>query len=195
MKNSIYLLALIAHFTCIPLSFVNNKSKGGSLRADFIKQIIDEFHPDIFLETGTYDGITAKTVAPYFKQLHTVELHPELYRKAQSVLRDSSNIIVYCDSSPSMIKRVAPTLSGHILFWLDAHYSGENTAMSNNNPYDPKAITPICQELDAIKQCNLGICTIMIDDIRGFGSVIDNIEFLGCWAYPSIQEVCTLGKE
>jgi hypothetical protein len=195
MRNSIYLLALITHFTCTPLSFINNKSKTGSLRPDFIKQIVDEFHPDIFIETGTYDGLTAKTASSYFKQVHTVELHTDLYKKAQLFLKDTHNATVYCGGSPAMINRIAPTFDGHILFWLDAHYSGENTAMSNENPYDSQAITPICQELRAIKESNLKLCTIMIDDIRGFGSIIDGTEFLGCWAYPSIQEICELGKE
>jgi len=194
MNNKIYLLALITHLTCTSFDFVDNK-KHGALHSDFFEEIIEAFHPDIFIETGTFCGQTTKNAAPYFKEVHTVELYPTLYNSAKSRLANIKNITVYCDHSPAMITKIAPKLEGDILFWLDAHYCGNNTAVSNDNPYDPKAITAICEELCAIKESDIQNCTILIDDIRGFGTIINGTEYIGCWAYPSVQEICKLGKQ
>lgn len=176
--------------------FTSNKTQyGGFLHTDFVQELVATFKPDVFVETGTYNGMNAKTIAPYFKQIHTIELSRELYEQARSTLAGVPNVSVYWDNSPAMIAKLAPQLEGHIMFWLDAHYSGENTAMSNDDTNDPEAITSIRKELKIIKEKNLTNCTILIDDMRGFGGIVDDIQFLGCWAYPSVQEVCRLGRE
>ena len=195
MKKLLFLFFII-HLNCFSiLNFVSNKTKNGSLDSNFLKEMKSVFKCDAFLETGTYDGKTAQTAALIFNEVHTVELEYHLFQNTNVFLSTLANVKTYHDSSPEMIKSVAPSIKGRILFWLDAHYSGEGTAMSNNNPYSPDAITPICDELKAIKECGLTDCVILIDDIRGFGSTINGIEYLGCWAYPSIQEVCDLGKQ
>jgi len=92
--------------------------------------------------------------------------------------------------SAQAIEQIVPRLSVRILFWLDAHYSGEGNAMSFNNPQAPDAITAIREELSAIKKCAIFDCVILINDIRGFGTRVNDVEYLGCWAHPSMQEVC-----
>lgn len=200
MKSNLYsMFVSIIAISCYTLygtfNFVSNKTETGHLDLLFIQQLVKEFKPDIFLETGTYDGVTTKIAASCFKQVHTVELSQELYKVAKNLLITLSNVNMYCDSSPAMIKKLLPNLNGHILFWLDAHYSGGNTVRSNDDIGDPDAYTAIRKELQAIKECNVQHCTILIDDIRGFGTIINDTEYLGCWAYPSIQEVCRLGRE
>ena len=195
MKKSLIFLLLLTYLNCASFNFTNNKTESGSLDSNFLKKMQATFQCDVFVETGTYDGKTARAAAPFFREIHTVELHEDLFKNAQSYLGNLSNIKIYRGASAKIIKKAAPQIKGRILFWLDAHYSGEGTAMSNDNPYDPQAITPICQELKAIKKSNVKDCVILIDDIRGFGSVIDGVEYLGCWAYPSIQEVCALCRK
>jgi hypothetical protein len=46
-----------------------------------------------------------------------------------------------------------------ITFWLDGHYSGGNLPTG-------KYLSPLIQELDAIKQHPIKVHTILIDDIR-----------------------------
>lgn len=200
MKNNLYSMfvssiVISCHTLCGTFNFVSNKMDIGHLDPQFIQHLVEEFKPDIFLETGTCNGMTAKVAASFFKLVYTVELSQELYKAAVNLFVTLPNVSMYCDSSPAMIKKVLPSLSGHILFWLDAHYSGGATVCSNNDINDPEAYTAIRKELEAIKECNMQNCTILIDDIRGFGSIINGTEYLGCWAYPSIQEVCRLGKE
>jgi hypothetical protein len=187
-------LLSIATSNC--LNFTSNKTQyGGFLRTDFVQELVATFNPDVFVETGTFNGMNAKTIAPYFKQIHTVELSRELYEQARSALAGVPNVSIYWGNSPELIAQLAPQLKGHVMFWLDAHYSGENTAMSNDDTNDPEAITSIRKELKAIKDNNLTNCTILIDDIRGFGTIVDDVEYLGCWAYPSVQEVYEMGKQ
>lgn len=160
-----------------------------SLDINFIKNIYEVFHPDVFFETGTHLAITTAKAAGFFKEVHTVELYDELFYAARSGMARFSNVRVYHGKSPDVITQVAPSLQGTILFWLDAHYSGGGTALSSDNLEDPDAYTAIRGELRAIKELNLKNCIILIDDIREFGMSAGGVEYISRWAYPSIQEV------
>jgi hypothetical protein len=48
-------------------------------------------------------------------------------------------------------------------FWLDGHYSGAGTAKGKTN-------TPLLQELDHIGSHHIKTHTILIDDVRQFGT-------------------------
>ncbi len=166
IKKSLISLFLLTPLTTFGFNFINNKNENGSLNSDFLKEVQTTFGCDTFVETGTYDGKTARAAASLFQEVHTIELHESLYQAARLHLADASNVTVYNGPSAQMIQKVVPRVEGKILFWLDAHYSGEGTAMSNDNPYDPQAITPICDELKSIKQSGVNECVILIDDIR-----------------------------
>lgn len=168
--------------------FVDNKIYG-ALNPHFIERLVNTFNVDVFFETGTYCGATTLNAIPYFKEVYTVELHGELFSAAASRLSGYKNVRCYHGRSPDIMKEVVPCIQGRILFWLDAHYSGEGTALSYENPESPEAITAIRGELKAIKEANISDCVVLIDDIRGFGTKINGQIFLGCWAYPTLQEV------
>lgn len=196
MKRAYFLyLLFVFNVTHPEFCFVSNKTGDGYLKQSFIKEIVETFQSDIFIETGTYSGETTANAAPFFKEVHTIELSTVLYEKAQEKLNVLTNVRVYQGHSSELFGSIIPHCKGTILFWLDAHYSGGNTALSNSNPDNADAITAIRQELKAIAQSGLTDCVLLIDDMRGFGSTINDVEFLGCWAYPSIQEVCALGRQ
>jgi len=155
----------------------------------FLQCLSDVFHPDVFFETGTYAGETTACAAHCFKQVHTVELHDALFVNAQAKLAQFENVSVYHGKSSDVISQVGSTLQGIILFWLDAHYSGSGTATSSDNAKDPNAFTAIREELKAIKELSIQNSIILIDDIRLFGTRIGDQDYLGCWAYPTLQEV------
>ncbi len=195
MKYLYSLISLIVVFPCFStdhvFKFVNNKDKDGFLKVKFLKQIAETFHVDTFVETGTYTGKTTARAAELFKAIHTVELHPKLYEEAKTSLRKYENVTVYHGNSADVLKKILPTIDGNVVLWLDAHYSGENTAMSFNNQNDGNAITAIRSELDGLSESGITDCVVLIDDIRGFGTTIDGKKYAGCWAYPSIKEICT----
>ena len=159
-----------------------------------MQELLETFSPTIFFETGSLDGRNAALASQYFNEVHTVELSKALFNDARRKTAQCKNVRVYHGSSPDIINAVSPALRGRILFWLDAHYSGGATVLSNDDISDPESVTAIRKELQAIKNCGISDCVILIDDIRGFGSIIDDTEYLGCWAYPAIQEVCAMGK-
>ncbi len=195
MKKKLVFISviLLANFSCVAFQFINNKTSEGALCPSFIAEIARVFQPDIFVETGTYDGQTALNAAPFFKEVHTVELAEGLYQKCKERLSDVKNVHVYHGQSPAFLKKIIPQCQGTVVFWLDAHYSGGNTAMSYDNYEDSEAITPIRQELTAIACAGIKNCAVLIDDVRSFGSIVDGIKYASCWAYPNIQEICKLG--
>lgn len=186
------LCSLSAHAT---FEFVSNKTVDGYLDAAFLKKMAQNFDIDSFIETGTYNGITASRAAQAFKEVHTIELEPNLFMEAQDRLKVYPNVTVYYGNSSDLIPVIVPQSKGRPLFWLDAHYSGEKTAMSNPDPNSAEAITAIRRELAAIKKSGITDCVLLIDDIRGYGSCINGVEYLGCWAYPAVQKVCKLARE
>jgi len=191
MKKYFLFLHVLCMTTCMQggvFKFVDYKVKD-SLGKNFIKNMVETFKPDIFFETGTWNGGTTLNAVPYFKSVYTVELHEKIFNSKKKKFSQFKNIYAYNGKSANTIKRVAPTINGRILFWLDAHFSGEGTALTFNDPSAAKAITPIREELAAIQEANIQDCIILIDDIRGFGTKIKNQEYIGCWAYPTLQEV------
>ena len=195
MKYLYYLISCTFIFSCFgadpTLKFVDNKDEDGYLKTEFLRQIADTFPVDTFVETGTYTGITTARAATIFQAVHTVELHPKLYEEAKKSLQKHKNITVHRGNSADTLKKILPTIDGNIVLWLDAHYSGESTAMSFNNPNDGNAITAIRSELDGLSESGITDCVVLIDDIRGFGTTIDGTKYAGCWAYPTVQEICT----
>ena len=192
--NALLFILLISSGMLHAFTFESNK-KDGIFAPAFIKELCDTFHPDVFFETGTFNGKNARLVASYIDHVHTVELSDVMYRQARSSLAHVKNVSLYRGSSPEIITQVATQLEGHVMFWLDAHYSGGDTALNSDDISDPDGVTAIRNELRAIKDADITDCTILIDDVRGFGAEINDTEFLGCWAYPSIQEVCRMAKE
>jgi hypothetical protein len=195
MRKIIATIILFSHLTCLPFNFISNKTKEGSLSPAFLAEIVQTFKPDIFIETGTYYGGSTIRAASYFKEIYSVELDHKLYQEAKSRTASYKNIHLYHGESSQFLSAIIPQCKGTIVFWLDAHYCGEKTAMAKNNPNDPEAITPIRNELKTIAQQKLNDCIILIDDIRGFGTEINGTEYFGCWAYPCVQSICSLGRE
>ncbi len=193
---------LIFFFFCVhlisytsPFLFIDNKNEKGHLSTTFLQQISKAFSPDYFIESGTYDGGTARNASPFFKEVHTIELYEPMFQKTKLQLRSFTNIKTYHGSSPEVFHKILPQLKGTVIFWLDAHYSGQGTALSFDNPSNQNAVTAIRQELEAIRKHNSSDCIILIDDMRGFGTIIDETEYIGCWAYPSVQEIREMLKQ
>jgi len=195
MKYLYPLISCAFIFSCFgadhTLRFVDNKDENGFLKTEFLKQIAEIFHVDAFVETGTCTGITTARAATLFQAVHTIELHPKLYEKARKSLNKYTNITVHQGNSSEVLKKILPTIGGSIVLWLDTHYSGESTAMSFNDPNDGNAITDIQSELDRLSESGITDCVVLIDDIRDFGTNKNDTKYACCWAYPTVQEICT----
>lgn len=115
---------------------------------------------DVFIETGTQYGYTARWAASHFSQAHSIELSPALWARAVEALGDVGNLTLHQGASPAVLARLLPTLPGPALLWLDAHWSLGETAGED----DP---CPLLAELEAVLTQPVQH-TILIDDARLF---------------------------
>lgn len=133
-----------------------------SITKQTIEQIITPLKSEnlVFVETGTWTGdTTQKALDLGFKEIRTVELSNDLFNKAVNRFKNNSNVKLYNGSSDQKIHEMIGDINDQILFWLDAHYSGGDTALG-------KEISPLYKELDIIAKHPRKDHIILIDDIR-----------------------------
>lgn len=108
------------------------------------------------VETGTYLGESTAVLAAIFERVETIELSPKLARRARRKFLLRRNVRVRCGDSGSLLHPGdEPTL-----YWLDAHWSGGNTAGEERE-------CPILDELRATVPGTSADC-YLIDDAHMF---------------------------
>lgn len=114
----------------------------------------------IFIETGTAggDGVFMALVAG-FGEVYSTELMEDLHKTSKSRLKDQKNVHLYLGDSATSLKKILPLIQEPCLFWLDAHFAGE---------YQENC--PILRELEAIASSPIKNHTILVDDVRCFGT-------------------------
>lgn len=115
---------------------------------------------DDFIETGTYQGDTAAWAARHFVHVTTIELGPTYHAAAQARFRSSPNVHVLAGESSAVLCEIIPTLAKPALFWLDAHWSGLDTA-------GREIECPLLAEVALINSVP-HVHTVMVDDARLF---------------------------
>ena len=125
----------------------------------------DRYGCRALVETGTYEGGTVAAVRSRFERVYTIELNPELHRRAARRFRRDPSVQVIQGDSSEELERLLPALDLPTLFWLDAHYS-RGGAMSARGRYDP----PLTFELGAILRLRDPRHVILIDDARCLGA-------------------------
>ena len=128
---------------------------------------------DTLIETGTYRGKMVFAMRPYFPQVYSIELAPELASKAQKVFEKVPTVHIVHGDSGTMLPRIVETLKGPAIFWLDGHYSGGETAQSSEH-------SPLRAELGCIFSSPVKGHVIAIDDAHLFN---------GKDGYPSHEEL------
>ncbi|MCO5287775.1 MAG: hypothetical protein M9898_15315 [Chitinophagaceae bacterium] len=140
-----------------------------------------KYNPEWFIETGTFMGDTADAMKAHFKKVYTIELSAELAEKCQERFRDCPEVEVFQGNSADLLGSILHGLNGGILFWLDAHYSGEfyqgDKFVKTANAAQG---SPILNELDIILSTGLNKNVILIDDARCF---------VGANGYPTKLEL------
>lgn len=129
------------------------------------QNVFKKYKNKYFVESGTYegDGITNALIAG-FKEIYSIELAPYFYEKALKKFRKNKNVHIILGDSGTVLWEVIKDIDEPITFWLDGHYSGGNTGIGSNG------YTPILQELDCIRRHHIKDHTILIDDVRLFGT-------------------------
>lgn len=157
------------------------------INRDFFKR----YPADVWIETGTCngDGVQSACDANYPK-IYSIELDEQLYERAKARFFDNSAVEVYQGSSAIVLPEILLTIKNgeRVVFWLDAHYSGGNTAGSNKDH-------PLLKEIESIgkwKMTNglLSSAIIFIDDMRTF-----NKEDVGFSQEDVLKEVLKINKQ
>lgn len=152
--------------------------KNKLFHVDKVKKILSArelFNIDIFIETGTYLGITTNYVKSHFKDLFSIELSKILAKEAETYFKHKRHIKILQGDSGLLIEGIIKNNNDKKLFWLDAHYSSGITEMSNDFGH-----TPISKELEIILNNWVEGSVILIDDARLFNG-LDN--------YPRLEDL------
>lgn len=116
-----------------------------------------------FVETGTYLGGTAYRCAKVFQKVWTIELDPELARRAGQNLKSLPNVeLIQGDAIVELAKIFANRQIRQAIVFLDGHFSGGDTASGTVEE-------PAIQELEILGRYRDKINGIIIDDFRNFG--------------------------
>jgi hypothetical protein len=129
---------------------------------------------DTFVETGTFRGDTIEAVRSTFRAVWSIELSHNLAAAARRRFAASPNVQIVEGDSGAILPGLLAHLDGPVLFWLDGHWCGGETAKGEIE-------TPLLAELRAVLARH-DADVILIDDAR----------LLGRGDYPSVQTVAVL---
>ncbi len=141
--------------------------------ADLILALRQRLQVQDFVETGTYRGDTAAWAAEHFTLVATIELSPEYHTAATARFRGQPQVRVLLGDSGARLRQVAAELPGPAIFWLDAHWSGLDTAGRETE-------CPLLAEL-AILNVAPVTHTLLVDDARLFAAPPPRPHRAECW--------------
>lgn len=144
-----------------------------SRKRQILREHAQKYLTGLMVETGTYLGSMIFAQRKLFRKIYSVELSKELHQNAQKRFRKYSHIHLLHGNSGEVLEKLVPELAEPALFWLDGHYSGGITAMSD---------CPVEAELAAILKSPLHH-VMLIDDARCFTGTSD---------YPSVEQIQSL---
>lgn len=127
-------------------------------------EFFNQFPNRYFVETGSYagEGIEMALQAG-FTEIHSIELAECWYNECLKKFELYPNVHLWFGDSGLILDQVIEGIQEPITFWLDGHWSGGTTAKGPSS-------TPILKELEAIQRHPIKTHTILIDDIRCFGT-------------------------
>jgi hypothetical protein len=173
----------------LQLQYRNIKDRAGALSREFVLGLRDAFEVQSFVETGTYLGDTLAQLSGDFHSLHSIELSTDYYARASARFVGQPKIhLVNADSTSGLATALGCLSAERALFWLDAHYSGGDTAKGQSN-------TPVKSELEAILAHPQRSDIILIDDLRYFWKARPGfLQHEALIGYPSAGEIVQLLK-
>lgn len=136
------------------------KSLTPEKKAELILEYANKYNCKIFVETGTYKGDTLYKCKDFFNKLYSIELSQDLFYLCKNRFVDFNNIYIFKGDSSRILPKIVEGEIEPIIFWLDAHYSGGETARGEQD-------SPIIKELSIIFSKLSNFC-ILIDDARYF---------------------------
>lgn len=134
----------------------------GSIDNFFLNLLQDDYTKyKCFIETGTYMGDTIFSVEPYFNKLYTVEFSKIHYINTKNKYMGNKIDFIYGDSA-IVFEKLLPHITDKCIFFLDGHWSCDDTGQSTKD-------CPLDEEITHINNLFINDAIIIIDDFRLFG--------------------------
>lgn len=135
------------------------------------------------IETGTYLGDTAATLATLVPVVTTIERDRELALRAQQRFASVPQVEVVHGAACEQLPRLIKARTDPVLFWLDAHWFPKQSI-------DDLPQCSLVSELDALSGwAGIGNSVIMIDDMHLFdGAIVGDVRYRTD-EWPSLQMV------
>lgn len=126
-----------------------------------IEKLKKDFDLKHFVETGTYKGNTSAWASKIFEKVSTIELSKILYEQNLKKYKTIKNVNFIMGSSDEKLSEIIKeNPNEEMIFWLDAHPCGGDTA-GENIPW------PVISEIEVINELTED-AFIFIDDVRFF---------------------------
>ena len=130
---------------------------------------LSKYWNPIFIETGTRSGNSVKrALRSNFKKIYSIELKEQFYKECldrfEEEIQEGKVELLHGDSVkrlPDVLEKIDSTAT----FWLDAHWSGPTSPTARGN-----IDVPLMRELEVIAKHRIKNHTILIDDVRLFGT-------------------------
>lgn len=148
--------------------------------------------PLVAVETGTFRGDRAVLFADHFAAVHTIELSPTLFQKADLRLEPYGNVMRHCGDSRALVPQLAGLLPQPVLWYLDAHWFTLNRKRSragaarDAEAQIARTPLPLWDELEAIAARHYADI-IVVDDVRDFGTAEPTEE----WRAVSLERIAS----
>ena len=149
------------------------------VKQEAIKEYQQKYKYATLVETGTFRGDMIEAQKGRFQKIYSIELDAEWFEKAQKRFRRNKDVTILQGDSGKVLPIIIQQLNEPAIFWLDGHYSGDNTALGDKQ-------CPIYEELEAVFKGKKLDHVILIDDARCFTGEYD---------YPTIEELTGFIKE
>ncbi|KKN72165.1 hypothetical protein LCGC14_0413770 [marine sediment metagenome] len=136
------------------------------------KELLEEFssYSPVFIETGTLNGENVKrAMSAGFNKAYSIELSEIMFKMARRNLQNVQNVTLINGDSGAELVKLLKNINKKCVFWLDAHYSGGDTAGHRQVP-------PLLKELNAIAQHHIKNHLILIDDVRIFKNAPNDLD-------------------
>lgn len=128
------------------------------------KGFFGKFPNKYFVETGSLRGDGIKmALRAQFQDIRSIELSSKYAKFCRKKFKNNPQVKIYHGDSGKKLLDVISDIQEPITFWLDGHYSGSDTALGDS-------YSPIIRELEQIKSHPINTHTIIIDDVRQFGT-------------------------
>ncbi len=129
------------------------------------REIFAKYPNASFIESGSCEGAGVQNALDAgFQNIYSIELAPHFYQHCCRRFRSNPNVKLYQGDSTHVLPVILKQIDAPATFWLDGHYSWGKTARGATN-------SPILAELESIRAHHIKTHTILIDDVRQFGTI------------------------